>query len=197
MADVLHVSLPEAGETVEYRFSQDIPVKFNFFVSEVLFSCNGNDLILTGDSGGSVVIKDYQSMANEGTLPEFQLHGGETVPGDIYLFAFSGAGLDIETAAGTEEEMAGEGVEFTSPGNMLDATDLPENLGTQDHSSLGTPLTREIIVFDDVLPHHGDVAMPGVSAFRFEADPVIGSLADIHDPMADAIQHIIDSPDFC
>ena len=194
---MLHVSLPEAGETVEYRFSQDIPVKFNFFVSEVLFSCDGNDLVLTGNSGGSVVIKDYQSMANEGTLPEFQLHGGETVPGDIYLFAFSGAGLDIETAAGTEEEMAGEGVEFTSPGNMLDATDLPEDLGTQDHSSLGGPLTGEIIAFDDVLPHHGDAAMPGVSAFRFEADPVVGSLADIHDPLVDAIQHIIDSPDFC
>ena len=197
MADMLHVSLPEAGETIEYRFSQDVPVKFDFFVSEVIFSCDGNDLVLTGDTGGAVVIKDYQSMANEGTLPELQLHGGETVPGDIYLFAFSGAGLDIETAAGTEEEMAGDALEFTSPGNVLETMDLLDDAGTHDHSSLAAPLTREILAFDDVLPDHGDVALPGVSVFSFEADPVIGSLADIHDPMADAIQHVIDSPDYC
>lgn len=197
MAEMLQVSLPEAGETVEYSFSSDVPVKFNFFVSEVLFSCNGNDLVLTGETGGAVVIKDYQTMANEGTLPEFQLYGGETVPGDVYLFAFSGAGLDIETAAGTEEEMEGNGQELAPLDSIPGVQDVQDDALSEDHSSLGAPATGEPLAFDDVLSVHGDVALAGVSVFRFDADPVIGSLADIHDPVADAIQHIIDSPHFC
>lgn len=197
MAEMLQVSLPGAGETVEYHFSPAVPVKFNFFVSEVLFSCDGNDLILTGEAGGAVVIKDYQTMANEGTLPELQLHGGETVPGDVYLFAFSGAGLDIETAAGAGEETEAGGLEFAPPDTIPDQQDVQDDGLTRDHSSLGAPITGEILAFDDVLPGHGGVALSGVSVFRFEGDPVAGSLADIHDPVADAIQHIIDSPDFC
>lgn len=178
---VMQVSLPEAGETVEYRFSPDIPVKFNFFVSEVLFSCDGDDLILTGNGGGTVIIKDYQSMAQAGMLPTFELNGGEEVPGDIYMFAFNDGGLDIETAAGTPEEMAGEGA-FTdevSPGNLLDGdTPASETLG-----------------IDEVLSGADQISMDGASRLNFEDDMTMPSLADSFDPVDDAIQQIIDSPD--
>ena len=198
MADKLQVSLPEAGETVEYHFSPDVPVKFTFFVSEVVFSCDGNDLILTGENGGAVVIRDYQAQANAGALPEFELHGGETVPGDIYLFAFSGAGLDIETAAGSEEEMAGEGGDPVMPEQGLDPLDVPEAGGAEDHSSLVSPVAGEVLAFDAVLPETvGEAALPGVSVFGFEGGTALGFLSDVHDSLADAVQHIIDSPEYC
>lgn len=198
MAEKLQVSLPESGKTVEYHCSPDVPVKFAFFVSEVVFSCDGNDLVLTGENGGAVVIKDYQTMANAGTLPDFELHGGETVPGDIYLFAFSGAHMDIETAAGTEAEMAGQGVDASRSGEDMETPDIPEMGGGDDHSSLAAPVFGEILAFGELLPTDADadVALPGVSACRCESPSLAGSLFDVHDPFADAVRHIIDSPEY-
>lgn len=181
---VMQVSLPEAGETVEYRLSPDVPVKFTFFVSEVLFSCDGDDLILSGSEGGSVIIKDYQVMAKEGTLPTFELNGGEEVPGDIYLFAFSDTAMDIETAAGPEGEGDGEFLDEVAPGGVLEIIELPV---VEDSSSF-----LDTLHFDEVIqvaPMIGSVSAP--------LNPLPVSLADTFDPVDETIQQVIDSPDFC
>lgn len=200
---VMQVSLPKAGEVAEYEVSPDVPVKFNFFVSEVLFSCHGGDLVLTGEEGGVVIIKDYQSLAMDGSLPAFELHGGEMVPGDIYLFAFSNNATDVETAAGTPETNS-EMEEFlddpVSPASLI-----PHG---EDHSALdGSHGHREILALTDLFPDApaefqpvaGDEAGHALLLFgSVEAphlpDMTVCSLADCFDPMDDALQLVVDFP---
>ena len=205
----MQVELPEPGKVAEYTLSPDVPVKFGFFVSEVLFSCDGKDLVLTGEHGGVVIFKDYQSMAQEGALPMFELHGGEQVPGDIYLFAFSDTALDVETAAGPLTDH-NEGVEIE------DHTDSKGGLisGVEEHSALdsvhvhGTDaphaehgiLTYSELFSDshgELFLHHGDEAGYVPTLFGAEhcvatADLPPCSLADSFDPLDDALQHVMD-----
>lgn len=200
---VMQVSLPKAGEVTEYVVSPDVPVKFNFFVSEVLFSCDGEDLVLTGEEGGVVILKDYQSMAMDDSLPAFELRGGEMVPGDIYLFAFGNGATDVETAAGTPEtnpEMEGFLDDPVTPSNLI-----PHG---EDHSSLDASHGhQEILALTDLFPDApvglhpvaGDEA--GYAPFLFGSmeapslpDMTVCSLADCFDPMDDALQLVVDFP---
>ncbi len=201
---VMQVSLPKAGEVAEYVVSPDVAVKFNFFVSEVLFSCNGKDLVLTGEDGGVVVLKDYQAMAMDGSLPMFELHGGEMVPGDIYLFAFSDSVSDVETAGGTPE--TNEMDEFLEP-PVAPAEQLPNG---DDHSLLDGAHAhghQEILALTDLFPDApaethsvlGDGA--GCAPFLFGSveslhvsDMAVCSLADCFDPMDDVLHMVVDFP---
>jgi len=178
---VMQVALPEAGEAVEYRLSADVPVKFNFYVSEVLFSCDGNDLILTGDNGGAVILKEYQALALQEALPVFELNGGEQVPGDIYMFAFNDSALSVETAAGGEVEGA---VEAVSPGNVL--PDLIEDSSSALDSSL----------FQGGESGHGQIPLSGTPQTHLGLDASACSLTETYDSVNDTVQQIIDSPDF-
>ena len=203
--NVLLISLPKAGEVAEYEISPDVHVKFGFYVSEVLFSCNGKDLVMTGEHGGVVVIKDYLPLAQEGVLPTFELHGGEEVPGNIYLFAFTDSALDVETAAGpiTDHKGAEEYLDHTdSKGGIIP--------GAEDHSALDSAhahslhginvLTYGELFSDahsDLLFHHGDEAGYAPSLFGSvhsapAADVAMCSFADTFDPLGDALQHVVD-----
>jgi len=197
----LEVSLPKAGEVVEYQVSSDVPVKFTFFVSEVVFSCNGNDLIFTGDGGGSVVIKDYLTLAHEDALPSFELKGGEEVPGDIYLFAFNDAEQSIETAAGGDIDNAVIGEDYgdtISPSEWLEPLMVPEETG--DSSSSLDILTPEHLFSCDSLGSIGDeavaVSLFGATSVQVDHGMSMGSLADGYDSVNDTIQLIIDSPEY-
>ncbi|WP_207259782.1 hypothetical protein [Desulfovibrio sp. Huiquan2017] len=202
------VDLPEPGNVVEYTLSPDVPVKFGFYVSEVLFSCNGQDLILTGESGGVVIIKDYLAMAQEGVLPEFELHGGEQVPGNIYLFAFSDAALDVETAAGpladhsTSEEVQ---VHIDSKGGLIPEADehvVPDPAHVSGgHMNHGGGILTYSELFSDgpagVVLHHGDETGYAPVLFGAEhcvpaADLSACSFADTFDPLGDVFQRLID-----
>lgn len=186
--NMMQVSLPESGEKVEYQLSADTPVKFTFFVSEVLFSCDGNDLVLTGHNGGAVVIKDYQTMAQEGSLPTFELNGGEKVPGDIYMFAFSNEVLEVETAAGGEVEGGSEFRGEVLPDIDHDPAELPD---VEDSSS-----ALEGLRFDDLIVNSEEqIELPGASPVRIDSDMNMASLSDSVDPIDDTIQQIIDSPE--
>ncbi|WP_319543576.1 hypothetical protein [uncultured Pseudodesulfovibrio sp.] len=197
----LEVSLPKAGEVVEYQVSSEVPVKFNFFVSEVVFSCNGNDLVFTGDSGGAVVIKNYLTLAQEDALPPFELKGGEEVPGNIYLFAFNDTGNSIETAAGSDMDNSMTSDEeggTISPSEWLEPLMVPD--GADDSSSLLNILTPEQLFSSDNLSTFGDEVY-AVSLFSATSLPVdhglsLGSLSDGYDSVIDTIQHIIDSPEY-
>lgn len=170
---VMQVALPEAGEVVEYLISADVPVKFNFYVSEVLFSCSGNDLVLTGDNGGAVVLKEYQALAQQGALPTFELNGGEEVPGDIYMFAFNESALSVETAAGGE----GEGMmEDVSQGSAMSG--LIEDASTATDSSQLQGL------------------LSGSVQTQLGIDASTCSLTETFDPAGDTVQLIIDSPEY-
>lgn len=174
---VMEVTLPEAGKTVEYQLSADIPVKLSFFVSEVMFSCTGDDLILTGENGGSVVMKDYRILALDGNLPDFELNGGETVPGDIYLFAFNSEALDIETAAGGDEQ-GGELFDEVAPGSVYENFDLPE---VEDSSSM-----LDVLRFNDLFSASDGHSVFGAAQLQFDAQMTC-SLADSINPIDDAI----------
>lgn len=196
---VVQVSLPEQGEVVEYQLSADTPLQFNFFVTEVLFSCDGNDLILTGETGGVIVLHDYQTLAQEQALPTFILHSGEEVPGEIYLFAFSDAQNDVETAAGAVD---GSDVQ----GQDVIPNDWLEPLLNSDKQD------AEPTSFLHLSPHHDSVPLEFDQLFSSEqhvgslagAAPVLvdhqyacGMLSEVYDPVHDTIQHILDSPDLC
>jgi hypothetical protein len=210
--DSMQVDLPEPGKVAEYTLSPDVPVRFGFYVSEVLFSCDGRDLVLTGEHGGVVIFKDYQAMAQEGSLPTFELHGGEEVPGDIYLFAFSDAALDVETAAGPLTNHT-EGVEIEvhtdSRGGLIPGGDEHSALDPVHvhgvngadgaHADHGILTYSEL--FSDCRPelffHHGDAAGYVPALFGAEhcvasADLVACSFADSFDPLNDALQHVMD-----
>lgn len=205
------VDLPEAGKVAEYSLSPDVPVKFGFYVSEVLFSCDGKDLVLTGEHGGVVVFKDYYSMAQDGVLPVFELHGGEQVPGDIYLFAFSDAGLDVETAAGPlpgAPESEGIEAHTDSKGGLVPEPDEHSALDSVhvhglpgDHAGHGTGILTFSELFSgnsaQLSPHPGGEAghapvLSGAEHVTAMADPAACAFADSFDPMGDALQHAVD-----
>jgi len=213
----MQVSLPEAGEVVEYQLAADVPVKFNFYVSEVLFSCDGNDLILTGENGGGVVLKDYQAMAQQNELPTFLLNSGEEVPGDIYLFAFSDSEQSIETAAGGTVdgmEAADDGATI-SPNEWLEPLLNPEVDEAGEPSSFfesppsGSSTSAGILTIDSIFSDYqtfngasgsnseiqGVTPLAGASPLHIEMDLSVGSLVDVYDLLMDTIQHIIDSPE--
>jgi hypothetical protein len=195
----------------EYTLSSDVPVKFGFFVSEVLFSCDGKDLVLTGEHGGVIVFKDYQAMAQEGSLPMFELHGGEQVPGDIYLFAFSNTALEVETAAGPLPDHS-EGVEIEdhsdAKGGLISGGDEHSALDSVYVHGQGADAGHEnhgILTYSDLFPdshgelflHHGDEAgyVPTLSGAEYcasVADLASCSFADSFDPMADVLQQVMD-----
>ncbi|MCJ2164235.1 MULTISPECIES: hypothetical protein [unclassified Pseudodesulfovibrio] len=215
---VMQVSLPEEGGVTEYRMSSDVSVKFSFFVSEVLFSCDGTDLVLTGENGGSVVLKDYLTMAQEDALPVFELHGGEEVPGNIYLFAFNESAMAVETAAGTPgdgSEMEEFLDEQVSPGNLFhgpasvieDSSSALEPVHTDSHGHIASETLCCAEIFSD---HHmsGGAAFVGTEASSCgssllgvapvlpDVDMVTCSLVDIYDPINDTIQQLVESPHY-
>jgi hypothetical protein len=204
----MQVDLPEPGKVAEYTLSPDVPVKFGFYVSEVLFSCDGKDLVLTGEHGGVVIFKDYQAMAQENNLPMFELHGGEEVPGDIYMFAFSDTALDVETAAGPLTDQ-GEQVEFEdhsdAKGGLVSGGDehfAPDSVHVHDSAAHGENgiLTYSELFSDshgELFLHHGDEAGSAPAMFVAEhcvsADDMAScSFADSFDPMDDVLQHVMD-----
>ncbi|MEZ7196370.1 hypothetical protein [Pseudodesulfovibrio karagichevae] len=204
----MQVDLPEPGKVAEYTLFPDVPVKFGFFVSEVLFSCDGKNLVLTGEHGGVVIFKDYQSMAQEGSLPVFELHGGEQVPGDIYLFAFSNTALDVETAAGPLTDH-NEGVQIEdytdSKGGLISGGDEHSALDSVHVHGSGVQAGHGVLTYselfsgghDELFLHHGDAA--GYVPALFGAGHCAGtagltacSLADSFDPLGDALQNAMD-----
>ncbi|EGB14074.1 hypothetical protein DND132_0859 [Pseudodesulfovibrio mercurii] len=199
------VDLPEPGKVAEYTLSPDVPVKFGFYVSEVVFSAQGNDLVLTGEHGGVVVIKDYLSMAQDGALPMFELHGGEEVPGDVYLFAFGDAAMNMETAAGplTDRSMSGEFRDHVdSKGDVPSGADEHSALDQAHgaHADHGADILTYFELFSDgpeVFPHHTDEAGYVPALFGAEhcaplTDLSFCSFADTFDPLGDALQHVVD-----
>ncbi len=124
----LNVNLPGSGETKAYTLSADQLVKFGFDLSTAVFMGEGEDLVITVEGGGTVVLKGYMALAGADELPIFEMQDGEQMPGDFYLFAFNDEGPvleePIETAAGEQTGSSGAGEygdDAGQLGNGLDA----------------------------------------------------------------------------
>lgn len=109
----MSVNLPGPGDTAGYSLEPDAQVKFDFDISDATFSNQGGDLIISVENGGSIILKDYLSLAEEGKLPTFEMQDGEQMPGDFYMFAFGQSGSQdaepLETAAEGQSGGSGAG----------------------------------------------------------------------------------------
>jgi VCBS repeat-containing protein len=107
----LQISLPGNGNTEVYQLDGDTPVKFDFDLANAVFTGENGNLEIAVDGGGTIILENYQALADSGHLPMFEMPGGEMVSGDTYLFAFSGAdqNADLETAAGNAAGGSGAG----------------------------------------------------------------------------------------
>ncbi|MGE4422246.1 MAG: calcium-binding protein [Pseudodesulfovibrio sp.] len=107
----LQVSLPGNGNTEVYHLDADTPVKFDFDPTNAVFTGENGNLEIAVDGGGTIILENYQALADSGHLPLFEMPNGEMVAGNTYMFAFAGPDQngDIETAAGNAASGSGAG----------------------------------------------------------------------------------------
>jgi|GEM_PF-3286689 len=102
------INLPSTGaESATYTLPENGQVSFGFDISDAVFNANDHNLIISIEGQGSVIIENYQNMAQEGSAPTFTLIGGEQVPGNVYLFLFNDGGDNLETATGGGDHSGG------------------------------------------------------------------------------------------
>ncbi|XXJ20622.1 calcium-binding protein [Desulfovibrio caledoniensis] len=121
----MQISLPGSGNTEVYQLDGDIPVKFNFDPSNAVFTGENGNLEIAVEGGGTIILENYQDLADAGQLPMFEMPSGEVVAGDAYLFAFNGADQngDLETAAGNAGSGSGAGQYSDDHGALFDGID--------------------------------------------------------------------------
>ncbi|MDD3311184.1 tandem-95 repeat protein, partial [Pseudodesulfovibrio sp.] len=139
---MISVGLPAPGTTQVVKLSANMLVEFQFDTTDVTYSHQGPNLVLTTPDGGVVIFEGFLDLAQEGGLPVFQLIGGEQIPGDVYLFAFENVeSTQSETAAGSSLGSSGAGVYMDDEGNLfrglssLPPQDLPGRTGGRDLTS--------------------------------------------------------------
>jgi VCBS repeat-containing protein len=118
----LQISLPGNGNTEVYHLDADTPVKFNFDPTNAVFTGDHGNLEIAVDGGGTIILENYQALADTGHLPLFEMPSGETVAGNAYLFAFNGADQngDLQTAAGNAAGSSGAGQYTDDHGALYD-----------------------------------------------------------------------------
>ncbi|CCH50063.1 cadherin-like domain-containing protein, partial [Pseudodesulfovibrio piezophilus] len=153
MADTQSIQLTNGGtiappansqETVSYTLPADGVISFGFEVNDAIFSSNDNDLVITTENGGTIVIEDYAVAAEQGNIPVFELIGGEEVPGNVYLFVFNTAGDTIETAASGSVGGSGVGAYIDDSGALFRSIERIQGQGDLLRSAgedNDTPLT--------------------------------------------------------
>lgn len=150
--NILQVSLPGPGQTQAYTLTADTPVKFNFDLSEAVFTGVNGNLEIVVEGGGTVILENYQALAESGTLPTFETLNGEQVAGEVYLFAFADAEdatteEELETAADAGGGGSGAGDYSDDAGALFDGVDA---LGGQGDAFDGatTPVIPEVTGLD-------------------------------------------------
>ncbi|MBI9080619.1 MAG: cadherin-like domain-containing protein, partial [Pseudodesulfovibrio sp.] len=132
--NVVVLNLPGEGNAETYKIDPNKPFQFGFDTADALFTGNGNDLVISTEDGGAIILENYLLLAKDGQVPTFELINGEEAPGDVYLFAFNDETEQLETAANAGTGSSGAG-EYTD-----DASDLFERLsaiGGQNDPSRG------------------------------------------------------------
>jgi len=144
----IQVSLPGAGKTQTYRVEADTPVKFDFDLADAVFSGIDGNLDITVEGGGTVVLENYQALADAGSLPLFEMASGEQVAGDVYIYAFDGVdrNADMETAADNANTGSGAGQYSDDPGALVAGV---EALGGQGDAFGGSALSSDEDILGD------------------------------------------------
>lgn len=127
----MQISLPGNGNTEVYQLDGDTPVKFNFDPSNAVFTGENGNLEIAVEGGGTIILENYQALADAGHLPMFEMPGGEMIAGDTYMFAFNGADQngDMETAAGNTASSSGAGQYNDDPGALYDGINALDGQG--------------------------------------------------------------------
>lgn len=159
---IQNVALSGSGQAQTIQMESGVPVKFDFDLSEAVFSSSGDDLVITVENGGSVILEDYLTMAEEGSLPTFEMVNGEQVPGDVYMFAFNADGATteepLETAAEGQAGGSGAGAYSDAPGSLGDRLDA---LGGQEDSyAERAARTIEAVTGEEEVGENGEIIYP-------------------------------------
>ena len=160
---VINVSLPGAGQTSSYQLAANSLVRFDFDLAEAEFIGNGNNLEITVEGGGRVVLMDYLPLAVAGALPMMEMLDGQQVESGMYLFAFESdrplTEADMETAAGDAASGSGAGEYNDDPGSLFAGLDA---LGPQG-DAYGSHLFPSIDPPNIDLPEAGLISPVAVS----------------------------------
>ncbi len=162
----LHISLPGAGNIQTYHLDADTPVKFDFDLANAVFNGENGNLEITVEGGGTIVLENYEALADTGSLPLFEMLNGEQVAGDVYLFAFEGAdqNADLETAAANANGGSGAG-QYTDDAGTLSAS--INALGGQD-DAFGT---HAFPTLSGVLGQSAPIANDDYASIDEQGDP--------------------------
>ncbi|MBI9113057.1 hypothetical protein, partial [Maridesulfovibrio ferrireducens] len=115
------INLPGKGESVIYKVDETTSFNFGFNYSDATFTGNGDDLVISSEDNGIIILEGYLPLAKEELVPDFVLEDGEEIPGNVYLFAFSQDSNEIETAANTGTSGSGAGVYVDMQGQLFDS----------------------------------------------------------------------------
>ncbi|OIQ49993.1 hypothetical protein BerOc1_01922 [Pseudodesulfovibrio hydrargyri] len=181
MVEQIKVELPEPGETATYRLAAGVPVRFAFDLSQADFAASGDDLVITPNGGGTVILAGYLTLAGEDALPVFEMLDGQLVPGGVYLFAFD---REFETAADDAPGGSGAGTYADDPGLLGDgldaldgqsslfaatATPQAETLSSAPVESEALPAQDGVTIYPETTPVQ-IVLNPGFEASGYDGD---------------------------
>jgi VCBS repeat-containing protein len=182
----LQIALPGAGNIETYHLDADTPVKFDFDLANAVFAGENGRLEITVEGGGTVILDNYEALADTGSLPLFEMFNGEQVAGDVYIFAFDGVdqSADVETAAGNANGSSGAGQYNDDPGTLDAGIDA---LGGQDDAyGTHTFATVDSLTLDNQSP----VAVNDFNSVTEAGDPDFSFVEGDHFHMVDSAEDV-------
>ncbi|WP_272700013.1 immunoglobulin-like domain-containing protein, partial [Desulfovibrio sp. Fe33] len=169
----LHISLPGAGEMQRYTLTSEFPIQFDFDLSSAEFVGKDGNLEIAVENGGTIVLENYQALAESNSLPSFATVSGEVVAGDVYLFAFENmdqTAEDMETAADAAASGSGAGTYSDDAGNLFDGLTALGGQGdaydkaafTEENTNIGleaTQISGKVTIGDVTVAEGGSVTI--------------------------------------
>ena len=134
------IQVPDSGnESVSYALPNKGEVVFGFDIGEAVFSSSNENLVISMEGQGDIIIENYENVARSGNAPTFTLLNGEQVPGDVYLFVFNQPGQDaetLETAADGGASGSGIGAYTDDSGTLFRSFDRLQGIGSDGNARL-------------------------------------------------------------
>ena len=123
VAEVVNVSRPAAGQTVEIQAAAGQTYNLDFPPAGAQVQLDGPDFILAFEDGGRIVFSDMATVVEGGDAPTFTLAGTEVGAEVLLTQALALAGQDdatLETAAGPDAVGTGATVYVDFLGNLIE-----------------------------------------------------------------------------
>ena len=154
-ARTIRISQPAVGSNQVVTSVPGGVLQFDFDTSRATFARSGNDLTLTLDAGGKVIIDNFFVVGDQ-SLPVFELNDGTRVKGDGYLTT-AAPDMDITTAAGPTAagDGSGSGSYADNSGSLLGGVDRLGDLGGiagQEFGGTDAPLSAQSLLVNASTP---------------------------------------------